>query len=205
MKVHDSSTRALRQSNKQSHLVGKQEELANEMINFALRSRAIPFILQRVLYLPTLWHDSSCRTLAATHILCEILWQQIFAVWGSQPHAQLPTWRTRVSLLVWHLPRNLSRMGGPTCSYAASGIALEFIGAHKPPHPATKCFWQGRDTIKGAKGSLMSNKILQCGADGFTSPPKECILQIFIALKYPSPLAGFEPMQVVSNGKHANH
>jgi hypothetical protein len=28
-------------------------------------------------------------------------------------------------------------MGGPTSSYAAAGIALEFIGAHKPPHPAT--------------------------------------------------------------------
>jgi hypothetical protein len=30
---------------------------------------------------------------------------------GRQPHAQPPTWRTRVSLLVWHLSRNLSGMG----------------------------------------------------------------------------------------------
>jgi hypothetical protein len=40
-------------------------------------------------------------------------------------------------------------MGGPTSSYAAAGIALEFIGAHKPPQPATKCFRQDGDTIKG--------------------------------------------------------
>jgi hypothetical protein len=40
-------------------------------------------------------------------------------------------------------------MGGPTSSYAAAGIALEFIGAHKPPHPAGKCCRQGVDTIEG--------------------------------------------------------
>jgi hypothetical protein len=39
-------------------------------------------------------------------------------------------------------------MGGPTNSYAAAGIALEFIGALKPPHPATKRFRQGGDTIE---------------------------------------------------------
>jgi hypothetical protein len=64
--------------------------------------------------------------------------------------AQPPTWRTRVSLLVWRLPRNLSGMGGPTSSYAAAGIALEFIGTHKHPHPATKCFRQGGNTIEVA-------------------------------------------------------
>jgi hypothetical protein len=31
----------------------------------------------------------------------------------------------------------MSGMGGPTSSYAAAGIAFEFIGAHKAPHPAT--------------------------------------------------------------------
>jgi hypothetical protein len=34
------------------------------------------------------------------------------------PTPNPPTWRTRVSLLVWHLSRNLSGMGGPTSSYA---------------------------------------------------------------------------------------
>jgi hypothetical protein len=63
-------------------------------------------------------------------------------------HAQPPTWRTRVYLLIWDLPRNLSSVGGLTSSYAAAGIALEFIGAHKPPHPATKVFQQGGDTIE---------------------------------------------------------
>jgi hypothetical protein len=37
-------------------------------------------------------------------------------------------------------PSKPVRHGGPTNSYAAAGIALEFIGAHKPPRPATKCF-----------------------------------------------------------------
>jgi hypothetical protein len=38
-------------------------------------------------------------------------------------------------------------MGDPTSSYAAAGIAFEFIGAYKPPHPSTKYFQQGGDTI----------------------------------------------------------
>jgi hypothetical protein len=89
-------------------------------------------------YLLNPWRYSSCRTLAASHTLCEVSWQRIFTRWGRQPYAQPPTWRTRVSLLVWHLPRNPSGMGGPTSSYVAADVALEFIGAQKPPHPATK-------------------------------------------------------------------
>jgi hypothetical protein len=77
---------------------------------------------------------------------------KIVTVWA-QPHVQPPIWRTRVSLIVWHLPRNVSDMGGPTSSYGAAGTALEFTGAHKPAHPAIKCFRQGADTIKGQNGS----------------------------------------------------
>jgi hypothetical protein len=55
----------------------------------------------------TPWRYSSCRTLAASHILCEVAWQWTFTEWSLQPHAQPQTWRTRVSPLVWHLPRNL--------------------------------------------------------------------------------------------------
>jgi hypothetical protein len=40
-------------------------------------------------------------------------------------------------------------MAGSSSSYAAASIAFEFIGAHKPPHLATKCFRQGGDTIEG--------------------------------------------------------
>jgi hypothetical protein len=40
-------------------------------------------------------------------------------------------------------------MGDPTSSFAAADIALEFTGAHKPPHPATEGFRQGGDTIEG--------------------------------------------------------
>jgi hypothetical protein len=60
-----------------------------------------------------------------------------------------PTWRARVSLLVWHLLWNLSGMGGPTSNYAAAGTASELNGAHKPPHPASKYFRQGGDTVEG--------------------------------------------------------
>ena len=35
---------------------------------------------------------------------------------GLEPHAQIPTWRTRVSLFVWVIAHDLSAMGGPTSS-----------------------------------------------------------------------------------------
>jgi hypothetical protein len=41
--------------------------------------------------------------------------------------------------------------------------------------------------------------------DGCTSPPKEGMLQIFITFKNPLPSAGFEPTNLRSNGKYANH
>jgi hypothetical protein len=52
---------------------------------------------------------------------------------------------------------------------------------------------------------LTCRKILRHGADGFTSLPKEVVLRIFIALKYPSSSAGFEPVNLMSNGKNNNH
>jgi hypothetical protein len=39
--------------------------------------------------------------------------------------------------------------------------------------------------------------------DGFSSPPKEVMLQIFIVFIYPLPSAGFEPTNLECNGKHA--
>jgi hypothetical protein len=44
---------------------------------------------------------------------------------------------------------------------------------------------------------------LRHGTDGFTSPPKEVMLRIFIILKNPSSSAGFELVNLVSSGKHA--
>jgi hypothetical protein len=43
------------------------------------------------------------------------------------------------------------------------------------------------------------------GTDGFTSPPKEVVLRIFITLQNPSSSAGVEPANLGSSGKHANH
>jgi hypothetical protein len=55
------------------------------------------------------------------------------------------------------------------------------------------------------KVSLTCRKILRHGFDGFTAPPKEGVLRILIALKIPSPSAGFEPANLWFNGKNASH
>jgi hypothetical protein len=114
----------------------------NSVFTFRNALRVYTYLLRGAIVFVELWPP---------HILCEVLWQQIFTGWGRQPHAHPPTWRIRVSLLVWHLPRNLSGMGGATSSCAAAGKALELIVAHKPPNPATNYFQQGGDTIEGAR------------------------------------------------------
>jgi hypothetical protein len=45
------------------------------------------------------------------------------------------------------------------------------------------------------KGCLTCRKILRHGADGLTSPRKEVILRIFIALENPLQSAGFKPLE----------
>jgi hypothetical protein len=102
-------------------------------------------LISLLTYLLTPWSYISFRTLAASHTLCEVSWQQPFTGWSRQPHVQSPTWRTRVYLLVWHIPRNLSGMGGPTSSYAAVGISFRAYWCTQAPHPATKCFRQGEN------------------------------------------------------------
>jgi hypothetical protein len=42
-------------------------------------------------------------------------------------------------------------------------------------------------------------------ADGFTFPPKEGALPIFIDITNPSPSAVFEPPNLGPKGKHANY
>jgi hypothetical protein len=46
---------------------------------------------------------------------------------------------------------------------------------------------------------------LRHGTDGFTSPPKEVALRIFITLKNPSISVGIEPANLGCSGEHANH
>jgi hypothetical protein len=55
------------------------------------------------------------------------------------------------------------------------------------------------------KGFSTCHKILQRGADGFTSLPKEGMLQNFIILKNPLLSARIEPTNIGSNGKHTRH
>jgi hypothetical protein len=57
-----------------------------------------------------------------------------FTAWGRHPHAQPPTWRTRVSLFVWVIPFDLSSLGDPVRNYASAGLALRIIWPHKPHH-----------------------------------------------------------------------
>jgi hypothetical protein len=54
-------------------------------------------------------------------------------------------------------------------------------------------------------GFLEFGKIFRHGADGFTSPPKEDRLLIFISLKNPSSSAGVEPANLELSGKQDNH
>jgi hypothetical protein len=53
-----------------------------------------------------------------------------------------------------------------------------------------------------ARKVLLHAVNLRHGTDGFTSPPKEVVLRIFITLKNPSTSAGIEP---ATSGEHANH
>jgi hypothetical protein len=50
---------------------------------------------------------------------------------------------------------------------------------------------------------LTCRKISRYGTDGFTSPPKEVVLTIFIAVKNPSTASECEPAILGSSGKHA--
>jgi hypothetical protein len=47
---------------------------------------------------------------------------------------------------------------------------------------------------------LTCRKILRLGADGFSSPPKEVVIRIFIALKNLSLSAVFEPANLEYDG-----
>jgi hypothetical protein len=54
------------------------------------------------------------------------------------------------------------------------------------------------------QGFLTCRKTYDNGADAFTSPPKEVVLRIFIALKIHRP-ATLDPSNFVSSGRYANH
>jgi hypothetical protein len=55
------------------------------------------------------------------------------------------------------------------------------------------------------KISLTCCNILRHACEGFTCPPKEVVLRIFMALKTPSLSVGFEPANLGSDDKHNNH
>jgi hypothetical protein len=55
-----------------------------------------------------------------------------------------------------------------------------------------------------ARKFLLHSVNLRHGTDGFTSPPKEVVLRIFITLKNTSSV-GIEPTNLGSSGEHSNH
>jgi hypothetical protein len=73
---------------------------------------------------PTSFHPSEAHYLAPEQ----------FNFYGVRLLISPPTWRTRVSLILWLLPLDLSGMGAPTSSYATAGISLMVSGALKPHH-----------------------------------------------------------------------
>jgi hypothetical protein len=60
----------------------------------------------------------------------------------------------------------------------------------------------------GTTSSIHARKVLlhvvnlRHGTDGFTSPPKEVVLRIFITLKNPTPSVGIEPANLGPSGEH---
>jgi hypothetical protein len=62
------------------------------------------------------------------------VWQQYFFMgWGCEPHAQLPTWRTRVSFLLFgSSPLTCLAWEALPITYATASIALVIIWPHKP-------------------------------------------------------------------------
>jgi hypothetical protein len=68
----------------------------------------------------------------------------IFTVWGRQPHAQPPTWRTSTLLLVWVITFDLSGKGDPAST-------LRYRRHSSQGHLTTLAppLRQGRDTFGG--------------------------------------------------------
>jgi hypothetical protein len=74
-----------------------------------------------------------------------------------------------------------------------------------PPEPPGR---QSTWVRNGGFEFSLRNKVavnLRHGTDGFTSPPKEVVLLIFITLKNPSASVGIEPTNLGPSGEHANH
>jgi hypothetical protein len=101
------------------------------------------------------------------------------------------TWRTMVR---WYWQSSLTIIQGKSSSSKAEKLCKEMVNL------SLRSIF-----VYTPKRSLTCRKILRHGADGFTSPPKEGVLRIFIAVKNSSALAGIEAANLGSNGKHTSH
>jgi hypothetical protein len=70
---------------------------------------------------------ASLKSRLLARLLLGFVTMIMFMVWGCQPHAQPPTWRTRVTLLVWVITFDLSDKGDPASRYAIADLALRII------------------------------------------------------------------------------
>jgi hypothetical protein len=108
------------------------------------------------------------------------------------------------------------------CAFAAVRDRLTGRAFRLDPDVTVRAIWQCQETwVRNGRlnlaygstttGSSSCPKVLlhavnlRHGTDGFTSPPKEVVLQIFITLKNPSTSVGIEPANLGSSGEHANH
>jgi hypothetical protein len=80
------------------------------------------------------------------------------------------------------------------------------------PDVPARAIWQAGDLGEKWRQFGLSNIFIHArkvllhavnGTDGFTFPPKEVVLRIFITLKNPSISVGIEPANLGSSGKHA--
>jgi len=106
-------------------------------------------LLYPLLYLHSLSRPNS-KLLSSTFVShpseadCWVSEQIIFTVWGCKPHAQPPTWRTRLSLFIRVITLDLSGMGGPTSSIRYRQHSSQVhVTTQAPP------LRQSRDTFGG--------------------------------------------------------
>jgi hypothetical protein len=87
------------------------------------------------------------------------------------------------------------------------------VSAGETPNSSTRDLWQFYQQTKEMMNldielslfTLPNDFSLAVKSNSFTSPPKGGVLRIFIALKNPSPSAGFKPANLGSDGKYASH
>ena len=88
------------------------------IISFILPGFSIvcTFHVARVISVYLVFFRPSSFNLSSFFICSTFVTVSFFTGWGCYPHANPPTWRTRVSVFVWVITFDMSGMEGPTTS-----------------------------------------------------------------------------------------